>query len=65
MLSYLFPNDRAEFDRLKEEASISRMYAGIHYRSDVEVGKDHGKRLAGYTVRFAETDGADVALRTK
>ena len=64
VLSYLFPNDRAEFDRLKEEASISRMYAGIHYRSDIEVGKDHGKRLAGYTVRFAQTDGADVALRT-
>ena len=65
VLSYLFPNDRAEFDRLKEEASMSRMYAGIHYRSDIEMGKDHGKRLAGYTVRFAETDGADGALRTK
>jgi PAP2 superfamily protein len=63
-LSYLFPNDRAEFDRLKEEASISRMYAGIHYRSDIEVGKQHGKRLAGYTVRFAQTDGADLSLRT-
>ena len=64
MLSYLFPNDRAEFERLKEEASISRLYAGIHYRSDIEVGKEHGKRLAGYTVRFAQTDGADLSLRT-
>jgi membrane-associated phospholipid phosphatase len=64
VLSYLFPNDRAEFERLKEEASISRLYAGIHYRSDIEVGQEHGRRLAGYTVRFAQTDGADVALRT-
>ena len=24
-----------------------------------------GKRLAGYIVRFAQTDGADAALRTK
>ena len=64
MLSYLFPSNRAEFERQKDEASISRLYGGIHYRSDLEVGKEHGKRLAGYTVRFAETDGADLALRT-
>ena len=63
ILSYLFPSNRAEFDRLKEEASISRLYGGIHYRSDLEVGKEHGKRLAGYTVRFAQTDGADLSLR--
>ena len=64
MLSYLFPSDRAEFERQKDEASISRLYGGIHYRSDLEVGKEHGKRLAGYTVRFAQTDGADLSLRT-
>ncbi len=63
ILSYLFPSNRAEFERLKEEASISRLYGGIHYRSDLEVGKEHGKRLAGYTVRFAQTDGADLSLR--
>jgi membrane-associated phospholipid phosphatase len=63
MLSYLFPSSRAEFERQKDEASISRLYGGIHYRSDLEVGKEHGKRLAGYTVRFAQTDGADFSLR--
>jgi hypothetical protein len=63
VLSYLFPSERIEFQRLKDEASISRLYGGIHYRSDLEVGKDHGRRLAGYTVRFAQTDGADRALR--
>jgi hypothetical protein len=64
VLSYLFPGNRDEFDRQKDEASISRLYGGIHYRSDLEMGKEHGRRLAGYTVRFAETDGADLALRT-
>jgi hypothetical protein len=64
VLSYLFPANRTEFERLKSEASISRLYAGIHYRSDLEMGMEHGKRLAGYTVRFAETDGADLALRS-
>jgi hypothetical protein len=29
---------------LKEEASISRLYGGIHYRSDIERGKAHGAR---------------------
>ena len=25
----------------------------------IEMGKEHGKRIAGYTVRFARLDGAD------
>lgn len=59
VLSYLFPSGAAYFDAQKEEAAISRLYAGIHYRSDIEVGKAHGKRIADYTVRFAQQDGAD------
>jgi hypothetical protein len=59
VLSYIFPAGAAEFDWQKEEASISRLYAGIHYRADIEMGKAHGRRIAGYTVSFARTDGAD------
>ena len=44
---------------MSDEASISRLYGSIHYRSDIEVGKDHGKRIAGYTIKFAREDGAD------
>lgn len=44
---------------MKDEASISRLYGGIHYRSDIERGKEHGARIAGYAVRFAQTDGAN------
>jgi hypothetical protein len=60
VLSYLFQSGAANFEAQKEEASISRLYGGIHYRSDLEVGKTHGKRIAGYTVSFARTDGADL-----
>jgi uncharacterized protein (TIGR03437 family) len=60
VLSYLFPDGAAYFDAQKEEAALSRLYGGIHYRSDIEVGKDHGKRIAGYTLRFAQSDGADT-----
>ena len=41
---------------------MSRLYGGIHYRSDIEVGKDHGRKVGEYTVRFALTDGADGAF---
>jgi len=60
VLSYLFPTDTAFFEAQKEEASISRLYGGIHYRSDLEMGKAHGKRIGGYTVSFARIDGADL-----
>jgi membrane-associated phospholipid phosphatase len=59
VLSYLFPNAGAFFRSEAEEAAISRLYGGIHYRSDIEVGKDHGRRVGGYTVRFAQQDGAE------
>jgi membrane-associated phospholipid phosphatase len=58
VLSYLFPGDAAYFDAQKDEAGISRLYGGIHYRSDIDVGKAHGERIGGYTVSFARTDGA-------
>lgn len=59
VLSYLFPSGTSYFNGQKEEAAISRLYGGIHFRSDINVGKDHGKRIADYTVRFAQQDGAD------
>ena len=37
----------------RDEAAISRLYGGIHYRTDNEVGEVHGKAIGGYTVRFA------------
>jgi len=58
VLSYLFPDGAARFEADRDEAGISRLYGAIHYRSDIEVGKDLGKRVAGYTIRFAQSDGA-------
>ena len=59
VLSYLFPQASSDFDAMKDEASISRLYGGIHYRSDIERGKEHGARIGGYAVRFAQQDGAN------
>jgi hypothetical protein len=59
VLSYLFPDGATYFNDQAQEASLSRLYGGIHYRVDIEAGSDHGKRIGGYTVKFAQTDGAD------
>jgi hypothetical protein len=59
VLSYLFPDGAPGFDAMRDEASISRLYGGIHYRSDIDRGKEHGARIAGYAVRFAQQDGAN------
>jgi hypothetical protein len=59
VLSYLFPNGASYFDQQMQEAAMSRLYGGIHYRSDIEGGKAHGKRVGDFTVAFAKTDGAN------
>ena len=58
VLGHLFPDKTSEVDAMKDEAAISRLYGGIHYRADIEDGKAHGTRIGGYTVRFAREDGA-------
>jgi hypothetical protein len=58
VLSYLFPDAAADFGAMRDEAGISRLYAGIHYRSDIEGGKEHGVRVGRHVVARARTDGA-------
>ncbi|RZU41574.1 phosphatase PAP2 family protein [Edaphobacter modestus] len=59
VLSYLFPGEASYFDSQQQEAAMSRLYGGIHYRSDITAGMQHGKRVGDYTVAFAKTDGAN------
>jgi hypothetical protein len=41
------------------EASLSRMYGGIHYRSDCEIGIETGNKVGNYAIERAKIDGAD------
>jgi membrane-associated phospholipid phosphatase len=59
VLSYLFPSGATYFNGQAQEAAMSRLYGGIHYRSDITVGLTQGQRIGEYTVRFAKTDGAN------
>jgi len=59
VLSYIFPSGASYFQSQMQEAALSRLYGGIHYRSDIVVGMAQGQRVGEYTVRFAKTDGAN------
>jgi hypothetical protein len=41
------------------EASLSRMYGAIHYRSDCEEGLKCGKMIGDYAISRAISDGAE------
>jgi hypothetical protein len=58
ILSYIVPERAAAYDDLANEASLSRMLAGIHYRADCEVGLETGKKVGSYAVQRGKTDGA-------
>src|SRR5687767_9709283 len=56
VLSSLFPAGARDFEAMADEAGISRLYGGIHYPSDIEQGKAHGRRIGEHVVRFARAD---------
>jgi membrane-associated phospholipid phosphatase len=46
VLGDAFPSERAMLDRVAQEASMSRVYGGIHYRFDGEAGLALGRSAA-------------------
>lgn len=59
VLAYIFPAEATYCRDWAQEAADSRVYAGIHYRFDAEVGLDQGKNVAQYTINKAKLDKAD------
>lgn len=59
VLSHFFPDDADEYRRRAREAADSRLYGGIHYRFDADVGVAQGKAVGEYAVNRARADGAD------
>jgi hypothetical protein len=41
-----FPSERPRLENIITTAGLSRMYAGIHYRFDIEAGQTIGRRAA-------------------
>jgi PAP2 superfamily len=51
VLAYFFPKEETRLRYMAEEAALSRLYAGIHYRSDNETGKQVGRQLGGLAIQ--------------
>lgn len=59
ILGHIFPAKAATFNDWANEASLSRLYGGIHYRMDCEAGLVSGSAVGGLAVQRAQTDGAE------
>ncbi len=59
VLAHLFPADAKLWRAKAQEAGISRLYGGIHYRSDNVAGLRMGADIGRLAVRRAERDGAE------
>jgi membrane-associated phospholipid phosphatase len=58
VLGYLFPRDADAFAALGERAAESRIWAGIHYRSDIVAGRRLAIAVANKVIERAMHDGA-------
>lgn len=58
VLSYFFPDQSGALRAAAEEAAMSRLYGGIHYRFDNEIGLERGRFIGGLAVQRAASDGA-------
>jgi hypothetical protein len=59
VLSYINPARAADYDAMAREASMSRMYGAIHYRSDCEVGLTTGNKVGRLAIDRGHIDGAE------
>ncbi|MEN9571571.1 MAG: hypothetical protein RL172_2802 [Bacteroidota bacterium] len=59
ILGHLIPERANAYEAMAKEASLSRLYGGIHYRSDCETGLVVGKNVGNYAIERARTDGGE------
>ena len=50
VLQYFFPADATQFKKTAQECADSRFYAGIHFKTDNEVGLELGKKIGEYII---------------
>jgi len=60
VLAYINPSEADTFRTMAEEASKSRLYAGVEFISDYNAGMDLGHRVAEKVIALAKADGSDV-----
>jgi membrane-associated phospholipid phosphatase len=65
VLAYLFPRDENALKALAENAADSRIWAGIHFRSDADSGLKLGRDVAQKVIEHAQNDGSQQAIAKK
>lgn len=60
ILTYFFPDEKAELDKLADNTGLARLWAGIHYRSDHEQGLKLGRSVARLVISQLESDGVPL-----
>jgi membrane-associated phospholipid phosphatase len=58
VLARLFPREAGLFTAQAQEEATSRLWAGIHYRSDIAAGLAQGQAVAALVIARAQQDGA-------
>jgi hypothetical protein len=66
VLAHLFPGGTVAdafgqsigYDAAADQAAVSRLYGGIHYRSDNDEGLVCGRNVASLVIQHAQNDGA-------
>jgi membrane-associated phospholipid phosphatase len=57
VLAHFFPKQAKDLQRQLELAGLSRIYAGIHYRFDIDAGAELGTSVGKYAIRFDKRKG--------
>jgi hypothetical protein len=58
ILGYILPARKQAYEGMAKEASLSRLYGAIHYRSDCEKGLQAGNKVGAFAITRAQADGA-------
>ena len=51
VLADAFPTERTRLDAMVQEAGMSRVYGGIHYRFDIDAGREIGRAAAALALK--------------
>ena len=51
VLARFFPTEASQLRAAGEEAALSRLYGGIHFRADNEAGLELGRKIARTAIR--------------
>lgn len=62
IIAHWFPSERDRLEALAEEAAMSRLYGGIHYRFDNEAGLRAGRQIAAWGLAHDVKDGEVFVL---